>query len=130
MGNWSFSYDALNRLATGSAVNGDFDGQYACWDCDDFGNRQQQVISTASFQSGSGGPSACQPQSSATVLGTALADYTSNNRFASTNARGVTAAPGYDGAGNMTSDGVNSYLYDAEGRICAVSVRSPPLASL
>ena len=27
---------------------------------------------------------------------------------------------GYDGAGNMTSDGVSGYLYDPEGRICAV----------
>ena len=27
---------------------------------------------------------------------------------------------GYDTAGNITNDGINSYLYDAEGRICAV----------
>jgi YD repeat-containing protein len=27
----------------------------------------------------------------------------------------------YDGAGNATNDGKNAYLYDAEGRICAVS---------
>jgi hypothetical protein len=27
---------------------------------------------------------------------------------------------GYDGAGNVTSDNQNNYLYDAEGRICAV----------
>jgi hypothetical protein len=32
----------------------------------------------------------------------------------------------YDLAGNVTYDGVNSYLYDGEGRICAVhSSRSP-----
>jgi hypothetical protein len=30
--------------------------------------------------------------------------------------------PPYDGAGNIRSDGLNSYLYDGEGRICAVSL--------
>ncbi|MGA9069036.1 MAG: hypothetical protein WB424_02200 [Terracidiphilus sp.] len=26
----------------------------------------------------------------------------------------------YDAAGDVTNDGINSYLYDAEGRLCAV----------
>ena len=29
-------------------------------------------------------------------------------------------ALGYDAAGNVTSDGINAYQYDAEGRLCAV----------
>jgi RHS repeat-associated protein len=36
----------------------------------------------------------------------------------------TTQAPGgvdYDGAGEITNDGVNRYLYDADGHICAVS---------
>jgi len=33
----------------------------------------------------------------------------------------------YDGAGNVTYDNTNSYLYDGEGRICAVA--SPGAAS-
>jgi hypothetical protein len=33
----------------------------------------------------------------------------------------VTATPVYDAAGDMQSDGVNIYLYDGEGRVCAVS---------
>jgi len=32
-----------------------------------------------------------------------------------------TVTPGYDPDGNVTSDGPNSYLYDAEDRICAVA---------
>jgi hypothetical protein len=31
--------------------------------------------------------------------------------------------PGYDPSGNVTYDGINQYLYDAEGRICAVVPR-------
>jgi|GEM_PF-7128095 len=44
-----------------------------------------------------------------------------NNRMTSTNERGVTAQVTYDASGNVTWDGVNYYLYDAEGRICAVA---------
>ncbi|HZB88213.1 MAG TPA: RHS repeat-associated core domain-containing protein [Terracidiphilus sp.] len=131
MGSWSITgpggtsgYDTLNRLATGHATSGTYNGQYACWSYDSFGNRLQQEISSAAFQAGSGGASACQPQSSASVT-TDLATYSSINQITSTNARGVTATPAYDLAGNMTSDGVNSYLYDGEGRICAVE--STPL---
>ena len=43
-----------------------------------------------------------------------------------TNARGVAWTPVYDGAGNMASDGANSYLYDADGRVCAVLNSSMP----
>jgi RHS repeat-associated protein len=49
----------------------------------------------------------------------AYSSYT--NQVTSTNARGVTATPNYDADGNVTSDGVNEYLYDAEDRICAVA---------
>jgi RHS repeat-associated protein len=124
MGNWAFSYDTLNRLKHSSATAGDFDGQYGCWSYDSFGNRTQQILSSADFQSGSGGASACQPQASATVA-TVLADFNSSNRVTSTNARGVAVAPAYDGAGNILSDGANSYLYDPEGRICAVKANIP-----
>ncbi len=51
--------------------------------------------------------------------------YTSN-QVTSTNARGVTATPGYDAAGDMQSDGANTYLYDGEGRVCAVSSTLEP----
>jgi hypothetical protein len=35
-------------------------------------------------------------------------------------------AQGYDAAGEVTADGVNSYLYGGEGHICAV--KSQPVA--
>jgi len=124
MGNWTFSYDTLNRLKHSSATAGDFDGQDGCWSYDSFGNRTQQILSSADFQAGSGGASACQPQGNATVA-TVLADFNSSNRVTSTNARGVAIAPTYDGAGNVLSDGANSYLYDPEGRICAVKANIP-----
>ena len=44
---------------------------------------------------------------------------TNNNQLAGTN-----QAPGgvsYDASGDVLNDGVNTYLYDAEGRICAVA---------
>lgn len=117
-------YDTLNRLAVATQVLPN-QTQYLCWNYDEFGNRKQQEISSASFQAGSGGPTACTPQSTAT-LSTSLASYNAANRITSTNARGVSIAPSYDDAGNMQNDGVNSYLYDAEGRICAVQI---PLVS-
>jgi RHS repeat-associated protein len=126
MGAWGFSYDYLNRLATGSAIWPNGTAQYACWSYDSFGNRKQQEISSAAFQSGSGGASACNAQSTAS-LATDLNSYLNTsgidpgtNRIQSTNARGVTWAPSYDASGDMTSDGANQYLYDAEGRICAI----------
>ena len=125
MGAWSFQYDTLNRLALGNASTGDYDGQYACWNYDSFGNRQQQVFSSAAFVSGSGGSNACQAPSNASVA-TDLATYTSNNQIAETNAPGVVAAPGYDAAGSIVSDGVSNYLYDAEGRVCAVAYTPTP----
>ena len=30
------------------------------------------------------------------------------------------ATPGYDASGDVTSDSINQYAYDAEGRICAI----------
>jgi RHS repeat-associated protein len=138
MGTWNFSYDPLNRLANGNATSGDFSTQlpYACWSYDNYGNRLQQEMSSAAFITGSGGANTCQPQSSASVT-TDVNSYLNGsgvdpgtNQVLSTNAPGVTAAPGYDTAGDYLCDnynpsthtcsGPNVYLYDAEGRICAV----------
>jgi RHS repeat-associated protein len=54
------------------------------------------------------------------------ASYNTNNQLAATN-----QAPGgvpYDESGDVLNDGLNRYLYDAEGRICAVA--STPVAGL
>jgi RHS repeat-associated protein len=122
---WSFTYDTLNRLATANATWPDSSQQYACWNYDDFGNRVQQEMSSAAFTSGSGGPTACTAQSGAT-LATNLATYSASNQIVSTNARGVSVSPMYDAAGDMSYDGTNQYLYDAEGRVCAVQSTSMP----
>ena len=125
MGNWGFGYDSLNRLSNANASSGSYSDNSICWSYDSFGNRLQQEISSAPFQSGSGGANLCNPQPSASVT-TDLASYNANNQITSTNARGVTAIPGYDASGSMTSDGANTYLYDAEGRICAVASTPVP----
>jgi RHS repeat-associated protein len=56
-----------------------------------------------------------------TALTTEWANYNGGNN---NRAMQTTQAPGgvrYDGAGEITNDGVNRYLYDADGHICAVS---------
>jgi len=113
MGNMGFTYDSLNRLETAASSSGAYNGQHLCWAYDPFGNRLAEVLQTA----------AC-PTSEASVTPTA----TFNNINQATSASGMGAAAGYtftatysyDAAGDVTSDTTNQYLYDAEGRLCAV----------
>ena len=118
MRTWSFTYDNLNRLALATANQPNNPYTNYCWSYDSFGNRTNQEGSNTAFQSGSGGQAACSPQSNAS-LATEWANYnSSNNRMT-----GTPQAPGgvgYDAAGDITNDGLNQYLYDAEGRVCAV----------
>jgi RHS repeat-associated protein len=113
MGVWSFGYDSLNRLtAAASATNAPapYAGNYGCWSYDAFGNRTAQAVSTT--------PCANNPPL------TSWANFNANNRFTSTS-----QAPGgiaYDTAGNVTNDSNNLYLYDGEGRICAVQSTPVP----
>jgi RHS repeat-associated protein len=113
MGTWSYGYDDLNRLISGQASGGSYGGQYLCWSYDNFGNRTHQAISNQSFAN-----APCQAASGASLIDTAV-NYGSNNQISSVTSPALTVA--YDGAGNVTNDGYNSYLYDAEGRICAVN---------
>lgn len=116
-GSWSFTYDNLNRLATAvvtPAVNG---SNFYCWSYDAFGNREQQMGSNEAITGG--GESTCTQTSGANVS-LAWANYSTagNNRMTSTS-----QAPGgvaYDVAGDITNDGKNQYLYNANGQICAV----------
>jgi hypothetical protein len=74
------------------------------WSYDAFGNR------TAETWSGTG---------HATVPSNTVAQYTAaSNQVSADNG----AAYQYDAAGDVTYDGQNWYLYDAEGRLCAVKV--------
>ena len=114
MGTWNFTYDALNRLQSGSAVGGgsgsqDFTGQNLCWAYDSYGNRTTQVMQT----------SACPSQESSL---TPTVNYSASNQIADGGLHG------YDPAGNLNADNTtgNSYLYDGEGRICAAKNEPVP----
>jgi len=118
-GTWNPSngYDTLNRLVStqntaASSLAPQFAGNYGCWSYDAFGNRLSETISTTSC--------------TGSLTPTSWATYNANNQFTGTN-----QSPGgvpYDPAGNMLNDGVNQYLYDGDGRICAVA--SSPVAGM
>jgi RHS repeat-associated protein len=76
------------------------------WTYDSFGNRKGQTVTV------SGSPNTPVPQ-------TETAKYDTNNNhvtFATTAMAGFV----YDNSGNVTNDGINTYVYDAEGRLCAM----------
>ena len=117
MGTWTYAYDTLNRLISGTALAGPYAANTVSgngypylanlsWSYDNFGNRTDQSLSGGS-----------------TTLDTA-ATYLPNNQTATLTPAGQTApiTPTYDAAGNVTAnDGApNTYLYDAEGRVCAI----------
>jgi RHS repeat-associated protein len=123
MGAWSFQYDTLNRLvaaqntattpASGQFANSaQYAGYFVCWSYDAFGNRTSQSMSTTPC---SGNPT---PAS--------WAHYNQNNQMTSTSQ--APGGVGYDPSGDVTYDGQNQYLYDAEGRLCAVA--STPVPSM
>ncbi len=100
-GNWSFSYDALNRISTGAASAGPYGGLSLDWKFDSFGNRWNQTAA------GNPPPGGTYSHS---------ATYDSNNRLTHTDTGGDVTP---DAAGNVTSDGIDQVAYDAEGRVCA-----------
>ena len=97
---WTMSYDNLNRVTAGSATSGVWKSLVLSWSYDSFGNRKTQTPS--------GMPTAPVPQPQSFT-------YPSKNQISNY------GAGGYDAAGNVIYDQVNHYLYDAEGRVCAVS---------
>lgn len=110
-GPWAQSYDSLNRLAT---ANGSQDGNpypNYCWQYDSFGNREWQTSSSTPYSGSNGGANACNAGTGPSWG----ASYTAGNQISG-------GLYGYDQAGNITSDSTtgNSYLYDGEGRVCAV----------
>jgi RHS repeat-associated protein len=104
MGQWTFAYDSLNRLTSGSASTGVYAGDHGCWAYDDFGNRQKEAFSSVTST-----PCA---QGANDNLQLTTASYNANNQSSSLS---------YDIAGNVTNDGTNQYYYDSEGRLCAVA---------
>jgi RHS repeat-associated protein len=96
MGGWTFGYDQLNRLTSATSSWAMEGYTNFSWGYDAFGNRLNQYAT---------GPNNASMQQVST--------YNTQNQL--TNA-GYT----YDGAGDVANDNLNQYLYDAEGRICAV----------
>jgi trimeric autotransporter adhesin len=117
MGNWGFQYDPLNRLM-GATDNetGNSSTNY-CWGYDPFGNRTVQAGSSAAFQVGS---PTCTPNGTASYNAT-WANYTAASANQLANTPQAMAGVGYDASGDVVNDGVSQYLYDGDGRICAVA---------
>ena len=109
MGQWNYGYDNLNRLTTGTApgvqptgVSNYFAGVASGWTYDAWGNRRSQT---------QGAVSGFTPQASLPASSTAT--FNTSNQL-------TTVGYAMDAAGEVQADGLNHYLYDAEGRICAV----------
>ncbi len=128
-GNWTYGYDTLNRL-TSSLGNG-ATYPYQCWSYDGFGNRwfeldmtsTNHVTCPASNAPAPNGPAYAAP-SGAQYL---WASYSGINNQISMNSisHATNTTFTYDLAGNVVYDGMNSYVYDLEGRICAVASSGP-----
>jgi RHS repeat-associated protein len=111
-GAWAFTYDSLNRMATGTGSQDNNIYPNYCWQYDNFGNREAQTSSATPYSpTSNGGANAC-PVGSGPSWG---ASYNSSNQISG----GLYA---YDAAGNIFADSTtgNTYLYDAEGRVCAM----------
>ena len=109
---FTYGYDTLNRLIASAGngstlqINGtNYTNQ--CWTYDAFGNRMSELDQK-------GG---CPGQAPSASNYSVWATYNANNQVT-----GTGVAPGgfyYDDAGNVYFDGVNQYVYDQDGRMCA-----------
>jgi RHS repeat-associated protein len=105
-----FSCDGLNRLVGGSSIPaGSSTPQFWCWGYDSFGNRLTETTSTSGLSA-----SSC-PTNSTTTVQASYHPVNTQNQLSGDPA--IT----YDAAGNTTADHDNSYLYDGDGRVCAVN---------
>jgi RHS repeat-associated protein len=77
-----------------------------------FGNRLNQIV----------GGNADVPMPSSST-----ASYTAASNQVSSSSQNNGAGFLYDAAGDVTYDGLNQYLYDAEGRLCAAKTAGPSL---
>jgi len=119
MGDWAFQYDTLNRLTVMAPSNNAPSADsisLGCYAYDAFGNRTLDVLTHSADDLCSSHPAS------------EYSSYTTHNQTATvyevTDSGGtdsVTSVPlTYDAAGNVTSDGSNAYVYDAEGHLCAM----------
>jgi RHS repeat-associated protein len=104
MGGWGFGYDTLNRLQSSSVTSGTYTGIQTSWGYDAFGNRTSENFS--------GSSNVLLPTASS-------ASYNTNNQISGSSLM-LGAAVQYDALGDVTADNQNQYLYDGDGRMCAV----------
>ncbi|MBT9331498.1 RHS repeat-associated core domain-containing protein [Paracidobacterium acidisoli] len=123
MGTWNFGYDTLNRLTIASTNSTNSPYSNYTWVYDSFGNRLNQYGSSQPLQANPNTTCSNQAVPSG-VLSNVYTCPNGLNQIASTNARTIPATPSYDAAGDMQGDGENQYLYDGEGRVCAVAAPS------
>jgi RHS repeat-associated protein len=114
IGNWTYAYDTLNRVASATASTAGIvtpwgTYQTQCWTYDSFGNRTGEGEMTAA--------TAC-PNPITGANHSSWAKYNTSNQLTSNS---TVANFVYDDAGNTTNDGINKYVYDLDGRICAVT---------
>lgn len=114
IGNWTYTYDTLDRVTSATASTtgvvtpwGTYKTQ--CWAYDSFGNRTGEGEMTAA--------AAC-PNPITQANHSSWAQYNTSNQLT---ANSVVASFLYDDAGNILNDGSNKYVYDLDGRICAVT---------
>ncbi len=100
-GGWALTYDNVNRISTGIASSGVWTNLNLGWTYDSFGNRKTQTPT--------GSPNAPVPPAQ-------TLDYLPGHNQISNYQT--------DAAGNVTYDLIHNYLYDAEGRVCAISYYS------
>jgi len=108
-------------LPATTGTSSQYANNYGCWNYDQFGNRLSQSMSTTPC--GNGPPQTSWAHYNGTGNGSNnnQMSATSQNALQGTASQFGTGGSGYDASGNVTNDGVNQYLYDAEGRICAVA---------
>jgi len=119
-GSWNYGYDTLNRLTSASLVSyegngisvttGPNPGTYKnqCWSYDGFGNRLYELYTNTATP--------C-PASSSNYSNSIQVD--TSNHLTGINGNSVSR----DASGNLVQDTLNNYIYDAQGRLCAVQNR-------
>lgn len=100
----TFAYDALNRVTSQSANGTSYGFTY-----DANGNRTSKVVGGTTYAN--------------TVAAT-------SNRYTQTQDVSGTATPQYDNAGNVTSDGTNTFTYDDRGRMSSALTSSGNMTAL
>jgi RHS repeat-associated protein len=119
IGHWTYGYDQLNRLTSAASDSGPWATLNIAYSHDNWGNLLGEAFT------GSPTESLSYPETQ-TFNGYSYIDGSLpagapiyNNHMEGTS---------YDASGGMQDDGTNSYLYDAEGRICAFQGDYTPFA--